>query len=222
MSEYILFLNLKQTNVRMKYLYWKLYDYFNILEYSSSFYSFYTLTHLRTNVQIYSYKQIWHKRMFECNYLWPIYSNISECIQDVCIYIYMILDPDAYVSIYLRTNRQADPWYMCLVSVWCIHLGSYCRKMYFYLHFISEIVSQFDWITSLQFSAAGSDKMPSRRKWRQRSWSGKWKLYLSKLRNVFVLNCKNTFVWIVKCICPNCKLHLFSRWKWKERCWSEM
>ena len=153
-----------------------MYDYFNILEYSSSFYSFYTLTHLRTNVQIYSYKQIWHKRMSECNYLWP----------------------------------------------WCIHLGSYCKKMYFYLNFISEIVSQFDWITSLQFSAAGSDKMPSRRKWRQRSWSGKWKLYLSKLRNVFVLNCKNTFVWIVKCICPNCKLHLFSRWKWKERSWSEM
>ena len=142
------------------------------------------------------------------------------------VYIYIYDPGSGCVCINLSTNKQTSRSLIHVFGECMMHtsriLGSYCRKMYFYLHFISEIVSQFDWITSLQFSAAGSDKMPSRRKWRQRSWSGKWKLYLSKLRNVFVLNCKNTFVWIVKCICPNCKLHLFSRWKWKERCWSEM
>ena len=52
-------------------------------------YDFYTLTHSRTNIQIYSYKQIWHewmseyirKRKIDTNecpniYSWPIYSNI--------------------------------------------------------------------------------------------------------------------------------------------------
>ena len=108
MSEYILFLNLKQTNVRMKYLYWKLYDYFNILEYSSSFYSFYTLTHLRTNVQIYSYKQIWHKRMSECNYLWPIYSNISECMYPGCMYIYIYIWSWIRMRMYQFIYEQTD------------------------------------------------------------------------------------------------------------------
>ena len=58
----------------------------NIFEYLSIFY---TLTHWRTNVRIYSYKQIWYERMSEyirkrkidtneCSniYSWPIYSNI--------------------------------------------------------------------------------------------------------------------------------------------------
>ena len=84
--EYIHINFFTRTNVRIKYLYWKLHEYSNIFEYSSRFY---TLTHSPTNVWIYSYKQIWHERMSEyirkrkidtneCPniYSWPIYSNI--------------------------------------------------------------------------------------------------------------------------------------------------
>ena len=59
---------LRRTNIRIysyqnfdtneypnKYLYWKLYEYWNIFEYSLSSY---TLTHSRTNIRIYSFKQI--------------------------------------------------------------------------------------------------------------------------------------------------------------------
>ena len=55
-----------------------------------------TLTHSWTNVQIYPYKQIWHKRMFDyiCKrkidtnkclykYLWPMYWNIW-IFEDIC------------------------------------------------------------------------------------------------------------------------------------------
>ena len=70
-----------------KYLCWKLCEYSNIFEYS---FSFYTLTHSRTIIQIYSYNQIWRQLMSEyiciekidmnkCpnKYLWQIYSNIQ-------------------------------------------------------------------------------------------------------------------------------------------------
>ena len=70
----------------IKYLYWNLHEYLNILEYSSRFY---TPTHSPTKVRIYSYNQIWHEQMSEyickrkidtneCTnvYLWPIYLNI--------------------------------------------------------------------------------------------------------------------------------------------------
>ena len=68
---------------------------FDMNEYLNTFVSknlssFYTLTHWRTNVRIYSYKQIWYERMSEyirkrkidtneCPniYLLPIYSNIQ-------------------------------------------------------------------------------------------------------------------------------------------------
>ena len=98
-SEYICIKKFTRTNIWIysykkfdsnecpnKYSYWKLCEYSNILEYSSSFY---TLTHSRTNVRIYSYKQIWRERISEyiclskfdtreCSnkYLWPKYSNI--------------------------------------------------------------------------------------------------------------------------------------------------
>ena len=98
-SEYIRIKKFTRTNVWIysykkidwnecpnKYSYWKLCEYSNILEYSSSFY---TLTHSQTNVRIYSYKQIWHEwiseyirirkfGMNECpnKYLWPKYLNI--------------------------------------------------------------------------------------------------------------------------------------------------
>ena len=106
-----------------------------------------------------------------CDQYIQIFQN--ACIQDVCICIY---DPGSRcVCINLSTNKQTSRSLIHVFGECMMHtsriLGSYCRKMYFYLHFISEIVSQFDWITSLQFSAAGSDKMPSRRKWRERSWS---------------------------------------------------
>ena len=57
-----------------KYLYWKLYEYSNIFEYSSSFY---TLTHWRTNVRIYLYKQIWYERMSD--YIRKRKIDTNEC-----------------------------------------------------------------------------------------------------------------------------------------------
>ena len=82
-SEYI-HTNFFDTNeCPNKYSYWKLHEYSNIFEYSSRFY---TLKHSPTNVRIYSYKQIWHKRMSEYirienwyklnKYLCLIYSKI--------------------------------------------------------------------------------------------------------------------------------------------------
>ena len=85
-SEYIHINFFDTSECPNKYSYWKLNEYSNIFEYS---FWFYTLTHSPTNVRIYSYKQIWHKRMSEyirkrkidmneCPnvYSWPIYSNI--------------------------------------------------------------------------------------------------------------------------------------------------
>ena len=98
-SEYIQIKKCTRTNIRTyfynnfcrnecpnKYSSWKLYEYSNMFEYSSSFY---TLTHWRTNVRIYSYKQIWYewmseyirKRKIDTNecpniYSWSTYSNI--------------------------------------------------------------------------------------------------------------------------------------------------
>ena len=58
-----------------KYSSWKLYEYLNIFEYSSSFY---TLTHWRTNVRIYSYKQTWYEWMSE--YILKRKSDMNECM----------------------------------------------------------------------------------------------------------------------------------------------
>ena len=49
--------------------------YLNIFEYS---YGFYTLTYLRMNLQIYSYKQIWHKQMCSLNVIVIVNVNCGQ------------------------------------------------------------------------------------------------------------------------------------------------
>ena len=115
-SEYI-HTNFFDTNeCPNKYSYWKLHEYSNIFEYSSWFY---TLTHSPTNVRIYSYKQIWHKRMSEyirkrkiytneCPniYSWPIYSNIRifEYIRHT-----LVLSIEPYTTFFFVKNGYF-PW----------------------------------------------------------------------------------------------------------------
>ena len=115
-SEYIHIIVFDTNECPNKYSYWKLHEYSNIFEYSTRFY---TLTHSPTNVRIYSYKQIWHKRMSEyirkrkiytneCPniYSWPIYSNIRifEYIRHT-----LVLSIEPYTTFFFVKNGYF-PW----------------------------------------------------------------------------------------------------------------
>ena len=102
--------------------------------------SFYTLTHSRTNVRIYSYKQIWHKRMSEyirkrkidtneCPniYSWPIYSNI---------FVKLWLAPatsrhfviTADICLEMTDNKNILLTYMySLILISCWHICTHCE-----------------------------------------------------------------------------------------------
>ena len=89
-----------------KYSPWKLYIYSNIFEYSSSSY---TLTHWRTNVRIYSYKQIWCRNIF-----------IKEKLIQRNVRIYIC---DQYIRIFKYSNIFAT-----LCPRWCPDMPLTCSR----------------------------------------------------------------------------------------------
>ena len=120
-SEYIRIKKFTRTNVRIysctkfdtnecpnKHSHWILYEYLNIFEYSSNSY---TLTYSWTNVRIYSYKKIWHERMYE--FICKRKIDTNECPNKYSSPIYSIFE---YIRHTLMWRSVVTIWWCPLVT----------------------------------------------------------------------------------------------------------